>query len=393
MFLINKVNMMDTISLLEQAAEEKYGIPIVNVSHWDSSLAFQEKMKQVLSLPRSALPWNYCYSYSLSDQIRQKVLTNLGVSSKQLSNTMVLLLQSSTIAIINIVNLLVQCKKKKLCILQPSYSSVAACCAAFSLNYDTEEINFQNGQPKIPIDKILNGKYDCVWITSPVYCTGCYFDTAFIEVILSLKKSGLTIITDESLAIPGKELLRILPLDPDVFTIYSPHKAIAINGLKFSAIVCDRCYEEFLEQWLDVFSGALSGSNRDAVLHYISPNYLNQCVPAYKAYIEARKSDVQKVAKRFPFASIPSNTDGHYINIFTDLQFNEPAELLKLLQDIIQEKMVSFFPGTLNGFSLAQGLNFRLNLTGDPRELPNALDKILAHLNQYYCGQSETEMD
>lgn len=104
MFLINEVNMMDAISSFEQAVEEKYGIPIVNVSHWDSSLAFQESMKQVLSLPRPALPWNYCYSYSLSDQMRQQVLINLGVPSKRLPETMALLLQSSTIAIINIVN-------------------------------------------------------------------------------------------------------------------------------------------------------------------------------------------------------------------------------------------------------------------------------------------------
>ena len=385
MFLINEVNMMDAISSFEQAVEEKYGIPIVNVSHWDSSLAFQESMKQVLSLPRPALPWNYCYSYSLSDQMRQQVLINLGVPSKRLPGTMALLLQSSTIAIINIVNLLVQCKKKKLCILQPSYFSVAACCAAFSLDYNIEEIDFQNGRPQLPINKILDGKYDCIWITSPVYCTGCYFDTAFIEGILRLKKSGFTIITDESLAVPGKELLRIIPLDSNVFTIYSPHKAIAINGLKFSVIVCDKCYEEFLEQWLDVFSGSLSGANRDAVLHYLSPNYLDKCVPAYKTYIEARKCDILNVTKHFPFASILPDTDGHYINIFTNLQFNEPAKLLDMLQDLIRERMVSFFPGTLNGFSLAQGLNFRLNLTGDPQELPNALDQILTYLNQYYC--------
>lgn len=104
MFLINEVNMMDAISSFEQAVEEKYGIPIVNVSHWDSSLAFQKSMKQVLSLPRPALPWNYCYSYSLSDQMRQQVLINLGVPSKRLPETMALLLQSSTIAIINIVS-------------------------------------------------------------------------------------------------------------------------------------------------------------------------------------------------------------------------------------------------------------------------------------------------
>jgi len=393
MFLIDEINMMDAISALEEDAERKFNISVYNVSHWDSSLAFQNKMAQVLSLPQAALPWNYCYSYSISDQVRQQVLTNLGVPSKQLPETMALLMQSSTIAIINIVNLLVHYQKKKLCILQPSYFSVAACCAAFSLDFGTEEITFQNGHPRFPTNKILAGGYDCVWITSPIYCTGHYFDPAIIKEILRLKGSGLMIITDESLALPGEELLRTLPIDPNMFAIYSPHKAISVNGLKFAVIACSKYYEEFLDQWLDVFAGSLSGSNRDAVFHYISPNYLSECVPAYKAYIEEQKREIQRVVENYPFASMLPNTDGHYINIFTSIQFRDTQKLLNLLQEIIYESMVSFFPGTLNGFSLARGLNFRVNLTGDPVALPDAVGKILAYLEKCNHTYYETVTD
>lgn len=393
MFLIDEINLMDAISSLEECVGKKFNISVFNVSHWDSSVAFQNKMAQVLSLPQAALPWNYCYSYSISEQVRQQVLMNLGIPSKQLPETMALLIQSSTIAIINIVNLLVHSQKKRLCILQPSYFSVAACCAAFSLDFGMEEITFRNGRPQLPTNEILAGGYDCVWITSPVYCTGRYFDAALTEEILRLKDSGLMIITDESLALPGEELLRTIPVDPNILAIYSPHKAISVNGLKFSVIACSKYYEEFLDQWLDVLAGSLSGSNRDAVFHYISPNYLTGCVPTYKAYIEERKRDIQQVIENFPFASMLPDTHGHYINIFTGLQFRTPKNLMGLLQEMICESMVSFFPGTLNGFSPAQGLNFRVNLTGDPVALPDAVGKILAYLEKYYHIHSETVID
>lgn len=393
MISIDEINMMDAISSLEEDAREKFNIPIYNVSHWDSSITFQNKMNQVISLPKPALPWNYCYSYTISDQVRQLVLNNLGIPLNRLPETMVLLMQSSTIAIINIINLLVHYQKKKLCILQPSYFSVAACCAAFSLNYNTEEITFQNGQPQIPTNKILSREYDCVWITSPVYCTGCYFNTTFIKEILRLKSNGLMIVIDESLALPGKELLRTIPIDLNVLTIYSPHKSIAINGLKFAAIVCNKYHEEFLEQWLDVFSGPLLGSNRDAVFHYISPNYLVKCVPVYEEYIGERKKDIQQVVEMFPFASMLPCTNGHYINIFTGFQFRKSEKILGILRDIIHNSMVSFFPGTLNGFSPKQGLNFRVNLTGDPMALPDAVGKILAYLEKYNHASSETVID
>lgn len=88
-----------------------------------------------------------------------------------------------------------------------------------------------------------------------------------------------------------------------------------------------------------------------------------------------------------------TDTDGHYINIFTSIQLRDSQKLLSLLQEMIYENMVSFFPGTLNGFSPAMGLNFRVNLTGDPAALPDTVGKILAYLEKYYYTHSETDID
>lgn len=381
---IDEIFTMDDIFSIERKVEQEYGIHIPNVSYWDSSVDFQKLMAQALILPPQSLPWNYYYSYSISKEDRLQVLNHLGVQKQQLQSTMGLLLQSSTIAIVNMVNLLVHFKRKRLCILQPAYFSVALCCSMLSLEYDTEQISFVNKKPQIPTDKILAGGYDAIWITSPVFCTGYYPDKEFIKDIKFLKSSGMTLIFDESLALPGKELIRLFPIDPETFAIYSPHKAIAINGLKFAVIVCDIFYEDFLEQWVDIFSGALAVSNRDAILHYISPNYLEKCYPAYKAYIKQTKKIVNGIIEQFPFASILPITEGHYINIFLELKIRGKNELLKFLNDIIHECLASFIPASLNGFDPGQGFGFRVNLTGNISELEGAIGRIMKYINAQY---------
>lgn len=381
---IDEIFVMDDIFSLEEKVKDQYGIPIPNVSYWNSSRAFQNQMAKVLVLPEPSLPWNYYYTYSISAKDRQQVLQNLGVPESQLQMTMGLLLQSSTIAIVNMINLLVHYNRKRLCILQPAYFSVASCCSMFSLDYGIEQISFDTGRPQIPLDKILGGDYDCVWITSPIFCTGFYFDDDHKKAIEKMKSAGLTVIFDESLALPGKELIRSFPIDSKVFAIYSPHKAISVNGLKFAVIVCEKCYEDFLEQWIDVFSGALGGSNRDAVFHYISQNYLKYCYPTYKSYVEAAKAEIEGVVEKFPFAYMLPNTEGHYINIFTDLCVQGRSSILSFLERTIFTSMASFIPSELNGFSPEQGFSFRVNLTGDIAELKGAVGRILQYFSTLY---------
>lgn len=381
---------MDDIFSIEKSVGKQVGIDIHNVSYWDSSPAFQRQMAQVLELPVQSLPWDYYYTYSISKEDRIQVLRSIGVPSESLSHTMGLLLQSSTITIVNMINLLKHYKKRKLCILQPSYFSVSECCKKLSLNYAYENIIFCGNDIKIPIDRIINGGYDCVWITSPIFCTGKYFNQTQLEEITKLKQAGLTLIFDESLALPGRELLRSIPVDLKTFAIYSPHKAISINGLKFSVLVCDICYEDFLEQWIDVFSGALSSSNRDAIFHYISLNYSTECLPTYLGYIENTKKAISELLKQFPNVTTLPDSYGHYITVFTDMRIKGRGELLNVMQPLIQNSLASLIPGTLNGFSEDMGLCFRINLTGEIISLTGDVGRILTYLSNRSVASSNS---
>lgn len=379
---INDIYIMDDIFALEQKYAKRYGVEIQNVSHWDSSKEFQQTMNRVLSIPKRSMPWDYYYTYSISPSDRTRVLENIGVQHSYISNTMGLLLPSSTIAIVNMINLLTHYKRKKLCILQPSYFSVAPCCDMFSLDYSVEYITFDNGNAVIPFERILKKGYDCIWITSPIFCTGVYFDEIELEKIIQLIQSGLLVIFDESLALPGKELVRKIPFNQQVFFIYSPHKAISMNGIKFAVIVCDKVYEDFLEQWVDVFSGALSSSNRDAVYHYISQNYLFECYPAYSNYIDKARMSIEELLGYYPNAETLTNARGHYINIFTNKSVSNTNQMYTLLENLIRTYHTSVIPGILNGFDPMTKFSFRINLTGNTNRLISNTGKIIKFLNE-----------
>ncbi len=387
MAFIDDINKLDDIFEYEKRKEKEYGTTIHNVSHWDSSTNFQQIMNRVLVLPKSSMPWNYCYTYSLSKKTRKGVLKHLGVPETLLNDKMGLFLPSSTLSIVNLVNLLVHKNKKKLCILHPAYFSVEHCCDMFSLNYSIEYISFVNGHAIIPIKKILESGYDCIWITSPIFCTSVYFDDSEIDKIIQLHKAGITVVIDESLALPDKELVRFVPIDKNIFFIYSPHKAISINGIKFSVIVCDKSYDDFLEQWVDVFSGALSSSNQDAILHYISQNYIFDCYPEYIKYIDDSKSKIEKIVAKYVFAQMLPNSCGHYITIFIETSINNTSDMISLAKDIINKCHTSIIPGELNGFNPISKFCFRVNLTGNIDQLCRDIENILNFFNQFLDSQ------
>ena len=74
MAFIDEICVMDQIFSIENKVEQDTQVHITNVSHWDSSQAFQNYMSRVLFLPTTSLPWNYSYTYSIPIANRQQVL-------------------------------------------------------------------------------------------------------------------------------------------------------------------------------------------------------------------------------------------------------------------------------------------------------------------------------
>lgn len=371
---------MDNIFEIEHKVLETTGIQVNNVSHWDSSSKFQQSMNRVLHFPREVYPWNYHYSYSIPEKYREKLLSRIGINS--CVDAVPIIFPSSTISIVNILNLLSKCGKKKMCILQPSYFSVAPCCEKFGIDYEFEYITFNNFGIQIPFENIINNQYDCIWITNPIYSAGILLDKNYIKQLLALKEKGIMLIFDESLIIPGYETARNIEFDINTIAIYSPHKAISMNGVKFSAVICNSFYEDFFDHWIDVFSGALSCSNRNAIYHYVSDNYLNSCLPQYNNYIEKVRTEVENVIEQFPDAYTYPNCIGHYMNIFTKTSINSNTQLLNFIENISKKYYISLIPGIANGYNPKSPFSFRINLTGDCSKLPYEVGNILEQIEK-----------
>ena len=380
---IEDLQLIDRILDAEEDIYIKSNKKIINVSNWDPSKEFQEIMNRVLEIPVEQDLFSYKYTYTIDPGLKREALHKLGLNTAEEKKAFGLFFQSSTIAIINIINYLSISNYKKICILQPSYFSVKQCCYSLSLNCKCIQMEIVDNVPQIPIGKIIDENFDCLWITSPVLSTGFYYNEQQTDIIKNLMTNGITIVFDESMSYLGLELIRKFGINENVFYIYSPHKSICINGFKFSVIICSKKHQDVLEQWVDIFSGGLSISNVDAISHFVSSNFESKCIPVYNSFIGKNKDCVCKIANNYPFLYYLNETIGHYLTIFTKKRCVDEEKLFNLIYNLISKKNVSFIPGYIDELYDENCINFRINLTLDSKNLEYAVNEIFESFNSY----------
>jgi hypothetical protein len=141
----------------------------------------------------------------------------------------------------------------------PFYFSVLHACRALALPYEIRPaIRDDDGTYYIPqfpradlTDRVA------VWITNPIYSSGAYIrdGEAQLRAMLDL---GVRVVLDETLAVPALSLGHRLAHHENCVAIYSPHKTLNVNGVKFSYVVGTQQFENRIEQWADVFNGGLT---------------------------------------------------------------------------------------------------------------------------------------
>ena len=374
--------LMDEIFLKEKEFADLHHVEVCNVSHWNSSAQFQNEIMRVMELPEPFPIWDYYYTYNINQLDRVKLLERFGLPKEKVSSRAILLTQSSTLSIMNIAKFIKRAGFKRVCILRPFYFSVSYSLDSFHVNYEYEDIVWVDGNPQIPIDIIQSKQYDAIWLTSPVFCIGARYSQLQLDHLAALMRQGILVISDESLALPGHELIRHFAGHECFWAIYSPHKAISIQGLKFSAIVYPKRYDDFLEQWIDVISGALSPSNCNAIFHYLSDNFL-LCYQAYENYIHTSKKKIEKIANSFSNIDFIRNTHGHYITLFFKDLNQANTDSISFFEKLIANASSSFLPGYFHGFPDALGFCFRINLTLRHADLISSVGRIAQFLSHY----------
>ena len=163
---IHRLSSIDHISELEKTYEHTTGLKVLNVSSWHISESFRDVQLKHFCPPQIGNAFDYVYTYSIPVHIRQAILKKLGSVSEA---STILISPNNTISIINVINLLKHHGINHVCIVNPSYFSVAHALTSAGISYTYISMNRFNEKYVFPIEAILQGNYDAVWITSPFY--------------------------------------------------------------------------------------------------------------------------------------------------------------------------------------------------------------------------------
>lgn len=362
---------MDTIFEVEKDISLQTKKIITNLSYWNPSNAYTDMMLKELTPQSIKGLFDYVYTYDIPIETRDAIIEKL--TGKHSNTQMCMLLPNSTISIVNVINYLKLNKYRRLFILQPSYFSVEETCKLSEL--EIVKIPFESNC-MFPDEIYEANERDAIWITSPIYSTNCILEQSIIQSINKLTSNNRLVIVDESLNINGFETIRNLQPNKFLFGIYSPHKSLFLNGFKFSAIICDKSNDDFLEQWVDVIGGALPGSCINAIEHFLSPNY-DLCKQKAQMWFKQSKSIITQVLNHYPFAKIDTiQSVGSYATIYIP---DIPLDSISFIKEMISETAVSIIPGFLNG---NPNCSFRINLSLGHHVIGNALTALLEFISQ-----------
>ena len=377
--LITRLSEIDKIYKLENEFFKKNKVMPINLSTWASSNEFSNYMNSFIELPGMFDAVEYRYSYNIGNCITNKVLEKIGVYNEAAG---LIFTQNNTISIVNIVNFVKKLNKKRIGIINPAYFTIKQSNFAFDLICEEIAIEYNSEYEfKLPsIDNLI--KYDVIWITSPVFSVGQYFNNDDIKTIKNLIQHGVLVITDESYSIPGNELVRDIGISENFIAIYSPHKSININSLKFSIILCHNRHIDLFEHWLDVFSGNLSFSNICAINHFISNNF-ELCVDKFEEYIALKKEKILNLLLHHPEVYYCKHFTGGLSTLFFPAIRPSVMQSEEFLRTLMFKTCVSIIPGYLNGFDHSMGFCFRLNLACVNVNYLHGLKALLVHLKKY----------
>jgi len=378
--MIEHLSEIEYIRQVEANYKKEKGTPVCDISHWNPGEEYIRDFINILSLPRIEFDPKYIYSYELPQKLVDKVEKKIGTSNYPSSS--VVFFQNGTIAECNVINFLSAINKKKICIIDPAYFNVEYIMQRMGFDVDHVSLEFTNNKFVIPEQIIQTKKYNAVWITSPVYSSGYYFDDKELNKIRELLDSGITVITDECVTMLGKEVFKIVKPHQNLISIFCPHKSIIMNSAKFAVVLFDSCYEDIFNTWIDILSGGLLPSNILAINHFVSPNY-EKCLNFMQTYTNSNLSDLKQIfCDRNKYCYIDQSI-GQYCTIsYREISYEESSKR-SFIRRLINETGISLIPGYLNGYNAKFDFCFRINLALNKNDLKT---KILL-LDNYLRNQ------
>ena len=369
---------LDLVEAVAERYEDEHGAQPLNLSHWDPSPDFRSTLDPWLSLDTKMDPVNYVYSYTMDST--DDILRRLGFDPATKS---CLVTPCGTTSMLCAVNWTAT-RSKRLTILNPFYFPALHQAKQRGLAIDHLFMRRHDRSYSLP-DGALNAPSCPVWLTSPVYCTGVRLSHDDKTRLLRFLENGGTLIADECLAVDGEELGRSLGHFPTFVGIYSPHKAVCLNGMKFSVIVFDRKDETFFNQWADVLYGGLGASTVMAIRHYLSADFARYG-KSFTSETARSLETVKKLAALCPAGELDRDTAGHFVTFYIP---SLPATLgtdQAFLWDLVRASGALAISGLRNHFDPSCGFCFRINLALDDAAFRGALGRTMRFLAVHAGG-------
>lgn len=373
---IERITQMLALRHIQDRNCNSQGQPPFNVSSWLISESYSKALEELMVLP-SMNSFDYMYTYSLDKTLVRNVLEKMDPSHHMQMG--ITFFDNGTQAIVMLVNMIRQMAFKKIAIINPAYFSIAQTMEAFGLTYDSVDcIRTEEGYA-LPFEGLLESKYDVIWFTSPVFSTSMYPSDETVSQLQSIMDQGTLIIFDECFCVPGNELLKRFNRREQMICIYSPHKALCINTVKFAALVYPIQHDLFFEHWVDVLSGNLPASSIQAIKHYISPNF-DLCLRLYKEQMGKAIAHVKTLVASVDDISYDPVEIGSLMTLYFKKLSFEQSISHQFFETVLKAVGYAYYPSFLNGLNEGFGFAFRINLALYDEKFVDALTELTKYL-------------
>jgi aspartate/methionine/tyrosine aminotransferase len=381
---LNELLFIDELDKLADAYYGRHGHHLVNVSHWDPS---EETINCFRTLFPPLCPVDpICYRYSYLLERMPQVLNNLGFANKDVAG---LVTENGTTAIVTVSNWLMLNNIREVILLRPYYFPTLHNIQRLGIRVRPMVLPRVDSLYRLPRNLGL-GKGVALWLTNPIYNTGVHSIELDTEELKRIADSGVIVVADEALALRPSPISKWLGGHENFVGIYSPHKAICMNGLKFAVTAFHRKHENSFDDWSDVLSGGLGISAIAAIEHFLTDAY-DLYLVAFNSRIEAtRQWHSQLLRKHGSFIETDVDAKGHFLSVYFPDIHPQLGEDLEFLEQLIEETGCTILPGNRSGFDFERGFCFRINLAQDSRQFRIALPQLYRFLHQQSLDASSS---
>lgn len=365
---------LESMERIEELQDElQADASVFNVSHWDSSPFFRSSLRKHLRLPLQPSPEPYIYSYWLQ---KGTLLRRLRFEPERKG---CLVTPSGSISTLCAMNWLRLRQVKSLHIVCPAYFAAFHVASALSLPVNRSYMVRSGKGFKLSLPELNSG--DALWISDPVYSTGVALNKAVLAQLARIAEKGTPIVLDLCLK-ASFQYSKSLKENPHVVVITSPHKAVCLNGIKFSAVIFDKSHTQSFEHWADALTGGLGFSSQMALEHYQSSGFVKYGVE-FQKLIRRSRSFVAGQLKRNKTCRTDICEDGYFQAIY----FPRVSALLEhdvsFLRKVFEECGACFIPGNRNYFPPDWGFGFRINHARDCPQFRGAVSRLISYLGRF----------